>query len=185
MITEETAHTDKESVEAFNPNDDAPEAEPRLYELGYHIVPTVGEEGIGAEVTLVKDELEKLGGLVVSDEMPRVVRLAFPIAFVPAFKRGAETRVQYASAYFGWIKFKMPPANIAAFRAALAANEKVLRFLITHATLTKPIMAPRTMAFLSRTSASQRGDEPRERRATLPSLKEEDIDKTIEGLVVE
>lgn len=162
------------------------EREPKLYELGYHIIPIVPEDELGAEVSRIKDIVETHGGVFATDEMPKRVELAYPIAFVPALKRGAETRKVYHSAYFGWMRFNIRPVDADALGRKLRENEKILRFLLVKTTQEK-IMLPASMMFTKEEKSTPKTSTARTRSKEVKreTLSEEELDKTIQELIVE
>lgn len=99
--------------------------EPRVYELGYHILSTVGAADLESEVTAIKQILMDNGGLPFKEQNPALIDLAYPMSKVIDNKR-----VEFSSAYFGWIKFDVPPHQVKAIHDAVAAHPKVLRFLL-------------------------------------------------------
>jgi ribosomal protein S6 len=57
---------------------------PQVYEVGFHLIPTVAEEDLGALVTGVRDSIETAGGRMISDEYPKLMELAYPMVKVVA-----------------------------------------------------------------------------------------------------
>jgi ribosomal protein S6 len=99
--------------------------EPAVYELGYHIVPTVTEEALPQEVLKVTDAVKNLGGSFIAEGFPARTHLAYALS-----KNVDGARRDFDTAYFGWITFELEPENIADFKAAIEAVPSVLRFLI-------------------------------------------------------
>ena len=77
--------------------------EPRIYEIGYHIIPTVKEEDVEKIVGGIRSVIEKSGGSFIAEGAPSLIRLAYPIS---ALAVEGEKRVEYDRGYFGWIKFE-------------------------------------------------------------------------------
>ena len=151
----------------------------RLYELGYHLVPTVPPETIGEEVSKIKDILELNGGVVVSHEMPKMTELAYEIP-----KMVANKRTYYATAHFGWMRFQASPDKVHALQDALKKDPAVLRFIVFKTVEEKAGRPPKKMKFFG---APKEGAETKEEIAK-PSgkqLSEAELEKTIEELVVE
>ena len=67
MVTDETAILDA-NLDVAIPVDEAP-AEPRIYELGYHIIPTVKEEDVEKIVGGIRSVIEKAGGSFIAEGM--------------------------------------------------------------------------------------------------------------------
>src|SRR3989344_2214049 len=150
-----------------------------LYELGYHIVSTTTEENLGAEVTAIKDVVEMHGGIVVSDEFPKAITLAYPIT-----KNISNKKISFKTAYFGWIKFQATRDRITAFKEALEKSGKIIRFLVVKTTHERPMPAKRMPFLRTRPSITGRREKSRifEKKAE-PAMTEEELDKTIEELI--
>lgn len=152
-------------------------AEPKVYEVGYNIVPTVGDERIGEEVTAIKDIIEGEKGSVFAEEFPKYIDLAYPMVKVHHNKR-----TLYHSAYFGWMKFEATPEAAVAIEKKLKASEHILRFLLIK-TVRENTMAPKKM-LRERKEEILRGDESVEPKKEELKMTEAEIDKTIEDLVI-
>ncbi len=156
------------------------EYEARLYELGYHLLPTLSEETLPEEVGALKDGIEKHRGVVVSDQSPRVFTLAYSIA-----KIINEKRKYFDTAFFGWIKFRMTPPQALEFNKELKHNKNILRYILIKTNIEK---APtlKKMVFLKERRAEDNKKSVTEKKTTPEKvLSEEELDKTIEELIVE
>lgn len=97
----------------------------RVYEAGYHIVPTVKEEDVEKVVGAVRSEIEKLGGSFIAEGAPSLVKLSYPMD-----KREGEKHVEYDRGYFGWLKFEGGAESAAKLAAALNSNKDILRSIV-------------------------------------------------------
>lgn len=97
----------------------------RVYEAGYHIVPTVKEEDVEKVVTRIRGEIEKLGGSFIAEGAPSLIKLAYDMD-----KREGEKHVAYDRAYFGWIKFEASTDSAAKLTAFLNADASILRSIV-------------------------------------------------------
>ena len=114
------------------------EREARIYELGYHIVSSVSEDAIGAEVTVLKDILAKEGASVIADWFPRLRPLAYPLSQMLGGKR-----VDFTSAYFGWVKFEAPAESAKTIESTFKKDERILRFILFKTVRESTLAAPR------------------------------------------
>jgi len=100
-----------------------------VYELAYHILPTVAE----GEVNAVTEELKSLvtthGATVTDEETAARFELAYEIE---KYLEGKYRR--FASAYFGWIRFTVAPAQVTMIDEELRGNKKILRHLMIRLT---------------------------------------------------
>lgn len=157
------------SIEA-TPND------PKIYEIGFHIVPTVPEDGLGARVTAIRDVIEGNGGHVIADEYPKHMELSYPMTKVASNKRSL-----YRTAYFGWIKFEVDPAKVKAIELGVKKDDLVLRFIMVK-TVRENTMVPKKVLQQKRgEETSPRAEEKVEEK---PALSAEELDKTIDELVI-
>jgi len=153
--------------------------EPRLYELGYHLLPTLSEEEIPQEVGNIKDGIEKHSGAIVSDQMPRVMSLAYSMSKIVDQKRK-----YFDTAFFGWVKFHMSPKSLLEFDKELKHNKHILRFILVK-TVRDKLPSAKKMTFLKSKQATDRVTKEQKVRKLGKQLSEEELDKTIEELIVE
>jgi ribosomal protein S6 len=106
-------------------DDPSDETRTNVYEIGYHLLPTLSEEDVTSVTSGIMDLLKKEGADFVGDRFPSKIDLAYTIA-----KRVNGKLTNFDGAYFGWVAFEMSREAIARVKAALDANPSVLRFLI-------------------------------------------------------
>ncbi len=97
----------------------------RVYEAGYHIVPTVKEEDVEKVVARIRGEIEKLGGSFIAEGAPSLIKLAYDMD-----KREGEKHIAYDRGYFGWIKFEAGTDSAKALTAFLNADASILRSIV-------------------------------------------------------
>ena len=159
------------SIEAI-PND------LKIYEIGFHIVPIVAEDDLGVRVTKIRDVIESKGGRVIADEYPKHMDLSYAITKIAANKRAL-----YRSAYFGWIKFEADPAGIKALEADMMKDDFILRFILVK-TVRENTMAPKKALQAKREDGITPQEKTVEKVEVKPQLTEEELDKTIDDLVI-
>lgn len=172
--------------------DSAEEAETQIYEVGFHIVPTVEEADLGKEVDSIKSLIESNGGTFIADEFPKPITLAYTIV------KNIEGKIKkFDTASFGWIKFEMKTDSIVNVKEGIDLNKNVLRFLIIK-TVKESTLAPKAVVFAKdepkrdktpSTSSGQTKEIIEKKEVAKEEVKapvsEEELDKTIEELVVE
>ena len=102
--------------------DESPTA---VYEIGYHLLPTLSEEEVPKEVSKLMDVLKAENATFVGERFPSKIQLAYPMA-----KRVNSKRTNYDSAYFGWVAFEVPREAIVRLKPLLDGNQNILRYLI-------------------------------------------------------
>lgn len=164
-------------------------AEPRIYEVGYHLTSHVSEDALPVESAKVKEAIASQGGIVLSEEEPKLTPLAYRID-----KRVGNKRTWFDSAYFGWVKFEGEPAAVMKLKKFMEENENILRFLIIKTvrenTMVKkslllakpPVVTPNSP---SKAFEKEGGEEKSEAPAPAPIVDEEALDKQIEDLVIQ
>ncbi len=148
--------------------------DPAIYEVGFHIVPTVNEGSLGERVTAIRDVILANGGTIIADEYPKHIELAYSMTKVVSNKRAL-----YSSAYFGWLKFEVEPKGAKAINDQLKSDDFIIRYLLVK-TVRENTMAPKKV-FAKRTEETARPEEKVEEK---PAMTEEELDKTIEDLVI-
>jgi ribosomal protein S6 len=160
--------------------------EARIYELGFHIVPTVGDEGISREIESLHALIAKHEGTIISEELPQLMRLAYPL-----MRDIARKKHSFDSAYFGWIVFEAFPKKAHAIKEAMRHNEHIIRSLLVKtekdaSPVRHPANAPRSEVKSSsdisaRTTESETQTESKEPENIMT---EEQIDAEIDKLIV-
>jgi ribosomal protein S6 len=149
----------------------------QVYELGFHIVPTIAEEKVANVFGDIKSLLEKNGAVFISEEYPKMRPLAYTM-----FKNEAGKNEKFNFAYFGWVKFDLGKEEIAEVKEKLEKNKEILRFLI--------IKTVRENTLYGQKLARKEGEKVEAIKdgvlaEEIVMASDEEIDKTIEGLVVE
>lgn len=101
-------------------------AESTVYEVGYHILPTVAEDSLERESSAITDAITKVGGEVVGNRAPMQIDLAYSVD-----KKIDGKREVFDSAHFGWIAFELSASDIEKVKESLDKNSNILRYLIT------------------------------------------------------
>jgi len=97
----------------------------RIYEVGYLVLPTVGEAEIETTVNEIRSVIEKARGTFIAEGAPVSIKLAYPM-----FVHTGGKRTPYDRASFGWIKFETDGATANELRAMLLGHPSILRSLI-------------------------------------------------------
>lgn len=97
----------------------------RVYELGFHFVPTLSEDEVVVQFSHLKSLIEKKGGTFISEEVPQMINLAYEIT-----KTLKAQKKRYTSAYFGWVKFDIDPSELAGIEKDVKAFEPILRYIL-------------------------------------------------------
>ena len=97
----------------------------RVYEIGYHISPSVKEENLEKVVSGVRSTIEGAGGSFIAEGAPALTRLSYPLTS----REGGKT-VEYDRGYFGWIKFEAGVDAAEALEQSLKASAQIMRFIV-------------------------------------------------------
>ena len=95
------------------------------YELAFHILPTVAEGEVQSVANELKELVTATEAEITASEMPERVELAYDINKVVAGKRRL-----FGSAYFGWMRFKLPPSALVGLTETIDRQSKLLRYLL-------------------------------------------------------
>jgi len=159
----------------------AKNCEEKIYEVGYHIISSVSEENIPAEVEKIKAYLAKEKAIIISEEAPKLRLLAYSIK-----KAFGGTYKTFDKAYFGFIKFELgEDGDIRNIDLSMKNNESILRYLVIKTVRENTMYSPKITVFSDKeTKIKKTFKEDKavkgERAATM-----EEIDKSIDALVSE
>jgi ribosomal protein S6 len=149
------------------------ERDVKVYEIGYLIVPSIPEEKVAGEVTVIKDVLAKHKAEVIADESATLR----PLAYTMVKKVGTSNR-RFDSAYFGWVKFEAAPVEVQLIEKEMKAVESVLRFLLIN-TVREHTLLSSKLNF----DASDRKPEVAKGPVSIEDM-DKSIDKTVNDLSV-
>ena len=159
------------------------EKNPRIYEVSFLIAPSLPEEKVLETVAQIKDIFEKNGGAVVSDEFPKMRPLAYTVE-----KKFGGRIYKYDTAYFGSIKFESEATVLPLLKEFLEKSETIVRFLLVK-TVRENTMASSKFIHAIHTDETKEPKHEMKREAVAepaaPKMTTEELDKTIEELVVE
>jgi ribosomal protein S6 len=100
-------------------------SEAKVYDLGFHLVPTIAEDAVEADFEAIKAIITKAGGEFISEGKPELITLTYSMSkVVKAIKSN------YSKAYFAWVKFTIAPEIVDSIKTSLDASDTVLRYLI-------------------------------------------------------
>jgi ribosomal protein S6 len=156
--------------------DEIERGEPKVYEVGYLLVPKISEEEMPAIYGNLKELIASLGGKMISDEMPIMINLAYTMQ-----KTVQNVRNKYNTAYFGWMKFYLDTNTVSDLKKKLDLDANIIRFLILKTVKENTIAAKR---FVHRDISRRKTPVKKtgENEEVIPINKEE-IDKEIDAMV--
>jgi ribosomal protein S6 len=162
-------------VEIKDENEIKGDAVGRVYELGYLLVSTLSEEEVPAIFGNLKELIASFGGVTISDEMPKMMTLAYAMVKVLA-----NIRNKFNTAYFGWIKFTMDSGKVLELKKKLDLDPNIIRFLILKTVKENTIAAKRFVrSDMRRRPKMEKGEE----NETVVPINKEEIDKEIDALI--
>ena len=151
-------------------------ADSRIYEVGYLLVPTIEEGGVPAVYGDLKELISNSDGEIIADEIPRMMELAYTIG-----RDVQNVRSKFNTAYFGWTKFAMEPEKVLELKKKLDLDSNFLRFLVIKTVKENTVAARR---FVHRDTIRRKvpGVGVAENETPVEINKEE-IDKEIDAMV--
>jgi len=165
-----------QEAEVKDKNEILEDANSKVYELGYLLVPTISEEDIPVVFGNLKELISSLGGVAISDEIPKMIPLAYAMVKVVA-----NVRNKFNTAYFGWAKFIMDSDKVSELKKKLDLDSNFIRFLLLKTVKENTIAAKRFVrGEVAHRRPTKRKDEDLE---TAVSINKEEIDKEIDALV--
>ncbi len=158
----------------------APKDTRLIYEVGFHIVPTVEEAKIGDAVQKIRSVLDSAKAEVIGEQFPAKINLAYTIERSTTGKRE-----KYNDAYFGWMKFAVEDReSIPALEAVLRSTHEVLRYLLVQSSIAE-VAAPRRAVFSSNRLEGETIKKPVAAPEESSVVSEAELDKSIDALVAE
>ena len=147
-----------------------------IYEIGYHLIPTLTEDNVAAAVAGLRKALGDAE--IIKDLAPVKIPLAYIIE-----RRGQGKREKYAEAYFGFIKFAIDKENIGAIEQYLRSTHEVLRHLLIETVREDTSFVPRRAVFTSDRLEGEMLKKPVAEVEKAGEVSEEELDKSIDAIV--
>jgi ribosomal protein S6 len=153
------------------------EIDGRVYEVGYLLVPTISEEELPTSYGNLKELVGSFGGNVISDEMPKMIDLSFPM-----FKTVKNVRSKFSTGYFGWVKFFMDPEKALELKKKLDLDPTIIRFLMIKTVKENTIAAKR---FVHRDTVRRKVPTMKKEGEVSDAapINKEEVDKEIDAMV--
>jgi len=150
-----------------------------IYEVGFHILPTVAEEKLPELVLKIKDSITQNGGEIISEDFPKMRVLAYDI------KKRIETKYStFNKAYFGWVKFETLPASIEKIQKEMEINPDILRFIIVKTVRENTMHSPKFPMVAKGVGVVEETKVADVLPTEKVEVSEEEIDKSIDELLV-
>src|SRR5581483_6422295 len=92
------------------------QSEAKVFEVGFHIIPSVAQEEVAGVVDRIRASLTKGGAEIIKEEFPARRSLAYMIERASQGKRE-----KYTESYFGFIKFATSAEAVEQFKEELRA----------------------------------------------------------------
>ncbi|MBN2093954.1 MAG: 30S ribosomal protein S6 [Candidatus Zambryskibacteria bacterium] len=156
--------------------------ENQIYEIGFHILPSIPEENLQLEISKLEDLITKKGGIIISQEFPKLRNLAYEIR-----KRFEIKYLNFNKAYFGWIKFEIFRGLITEIKKEIDVNSNILRFIIVKTVKENTIYTPKILNIpkspVSLESQISKDENINKESSESSEISEEEIDKSIDELL--
>lgn len=148
----------------------------QVYEIGYHLLPNIGDAGANEEVLGMHALIKKNEGNIISEGTPEIKELTYEMT-----KRVETRNLKYNKAYFGWIKFEIDRSKILEIKNKIENLQNVLRFLIIRTVKENTIYTPKVAVFKKEVSKDVIDADTDVEKIV---ASEADIDKSIDQLLV-
>lgn len=146
-----------------------------VYEIGYHLVPSLTEEGVSKAVEAIRKLLK--GAEIIAESYPEKRTLAYTI------ERGAESKNEkFTESWFGHLKFEGVREDMPALREALTAMREVMRFILIETVREDLTLQKQRAVFASDRLEGQTLQKPAAPAEKPAEVSQEELDKSIEAL---
>lgn len=141
------------------------------YELGFHLVPTLGDDAVGKAFDKVEKLIEKVGSKVVSKSEPALLNLEYTME-----KTVDSLKSKYNTAYFAWVIFE--GGDVQKLHEDLEHDTDVLRFLLIKTEQKDSIKTEEVAAILSGDEEEESSEEDKkEEKEEVAEEKEEVVEE--------
>ena len=151
------------------------------YELGFHVTPTIPEEGVGTVVDKVRAILTAASGSeILAEHAPEKMTLAYTIELSNQGKHE-----KFNESYFGFIKFGAEREHVKAIEEKLRTLKEIIRFLLIEVDRAEPVAPVRRAVFASTRLEGETIKKPDAEVEEKVVVSDEELNKSIDALVAE
>lgn len=150
------------------------QGESSIYEIGYHIAPTLNEEEVKDFVSSTKLFIEEKGGKIISEGLPEMCSLSYSLS-----KNIDSKNQSFNKAFFGWVKFAIESSIVEKVKKAVEDKKETLRLILVKTVKENTIFQPK----ISRLKKDDKEGDTLENDET-KEVSVEEMDKSIEELVI-
>ncbi len=165
----------KSKAENIDINEDN-DKESRVYEIGFHLVPSLAEEEVAEEVNSIKKTIEDFGGIFLTEGYPKMQALEYTIE-VPI----TMPKTRFNHSLFGWIKFEADGEAPVSIREKLSLNKNIVRMIIVKTVKENTLYGYKLK---QKKEAEERREEEMKKNPEETKVSDEEIDKSIEEIIV-
>ncbi len=97
----------------------------KVYELGFHLVPTLSDDALSTDWAAIKALVEAQGGTFISEQFPQPFTLAYELS-----KTEKGVKRTFDRSFFGWVKFELDASKADELHTQIESRSDVLRFVI-------------------------------------------------------
>ncbi len=155
----------------------------QVYELGFHVLSTLGEDELEVAVESLRKAVSAHGGTFISEATPELLDLAYTMTVNEGGKH-----TKYDTAYFGWIKFEMDPEQAVLLKSEVLETDKnILRYILIRTVReeTRAQMREETLQTLEevKTTGTIQNKKVKDESKEGEEVSDSEIDKAVEELV--
>lgn len=159
-----------------------------VYEIGFHITPSLTDEEVEKTLSSLKDAITKNGGNIIGEESPKVTNLSYPI-----IKRSDTGAKSFSKAFFGWIKFESESENVSKINDFAKMQKDILRFLLIKTERANVVTFHKNISVLKEEEADfvspekdggTQGEVSPKPKPENKNVSDQEIDETIDSLIV-
>ncbi len=154
-----------------------------IYELGFHIVPTLTEDEAEKAVNFLREQIVAFGGSLITEGTMELIDLAYTMSINEGGKHS-----YYDRAYFGWIKFEMNSEKLPLFKEdVLDIDKNLIRYILikTVREETRAQLKEETLKTLDEVKTKDIIAQKPVKEKTKEPISDEDIDKVVDELLAE
>ena len=148
-----------------------------VYEVGFHVVPTVEETKVGDVVEKIRAMLAKAKAEIIKDQFPQKMVLAYTVERSVTGKRE-----KFNESYFGFIKFAVDREAISTLETLLRSSREVVRYLLIETMREEPVIARRAV-YSSNRLEGETIKKPTAAPEKPGEVSDEELTKSIDALV--
>jgi ribosomal protein S6 len=150
-----------------------------VYELSFILLSDFNQEEALKETLDIHKVVTESGAEIISFENPILIDLAYTM-----LKVTTSSRKKYSKGYFGWVKFEVEKDNFLSIKKSIESSPSIVRSLFIKTVAENTLLSGKMNLRKDERFKKPVSDQPETEESVKVEINQEELDKSIDDLVI-